>query len=541
MAAIIIKAFDGLKPVMSPLLLGAADATVATDVELSSGSVRPMRGTTVLKPLTKSLPKTIFRYGNSSNEAEHWLEFTAETDVMRSVAVEDPYARVYWTDGIKPKYAPSSLILSGSSYPGASYDLGIPAPASAPTVAGSAPTVASLGETRAYLITYVTAYGEEGPPSVASSLATVDPSLPVFLTAIPGAPSGNYNITLKRIYRSSAIGSAAQWQYVSEIPVGQTTLTDEVKQDALGEILLTEGWTGPPAALRGLKMMASGVAVGFSGNTIYASEAGLPYAWPHKFPVDSQVVGIGVFRQNVVALTNDYPFLLTITDPAAVVPERIELPQACVSKASIVDTGDGVLYASPDGIVSIGSGGAVVLTLGHMSHDQWRAYNPASMKAFWHEGAYHAFFTRQSGERGLLIWDASGTGGKLRESTLSAAAEVTAGFTDTRTDTLYLAQSGSIVRFNRGAALTGVWRSKTFRLAYPANMAAACVDADAYPLTLRIYADGALFHTRVVTSREPFRLPGGPRSLDWELEVEAQSEVTRLRMASSMQELKAAQ
>ena len=540
MAALVIKAFDGLKPTIDPLLLGPADATVATNVQLSSGSIEPLKGFTTLKNLTKSLPKTIFRYGNSANEGEHWLEFVNDTDVMRSVAVEDPYARIYWADGNTPKYAPSSLILSGSSYPGGSYVLGLPAPASAPNVSGSAPSTASLGETRTYVVTYVSAYGEEGPPSPATSLATVDPEQPVFLTDLPVAPSGSYNVTLKRIYRSSTVGASAQFQYVTELPIGQTTFTDEVAQAALGEILPSEGWVAPPATLRGLKMLPTGVAVGFSGNTIYASEPNLPYAWPYKFPIDSQIVGIGIFRQNVVALTNDYPFLLTVTDPSAVAPERLELPQACVSKESIVDTGDGVIYASPDGLVSISSSGVAVLTMKHIAPEQWQAYNPSSIRAVWHENRYHCTFTRANGTRGMMIWDFGGTGATFRESTLGSQEPITALFSDARTDTLYAAYEGNIVRFNRGTALTGTWGSKVFRLAYPANFGVAAVDAYGYPLTLRIYADGQLWHTRSVTGREPFRLPPGPRALDWRIEVETAHEITRIRMASTMDEIKSA-
>lgn len=539
MAAILVKAFDGLKPLVDPLLLGPADATVATDVILDSGAVRPLKGVTTLKGLTKSLPKTLFRYGTSSNEGEHWLEFTNDTDVIRSVAVEDPYGRIYWTDGNTPKYAPSSLILSGSSYPGGSYTLGIPAPASAPDVAGSAPSVAALGETRTYVLTYVSAYGEEGPPSPASTLATVDPEQPVVLTDIPAAPSGSYNITLKRIYRSSAVGSSAQFQFVAEIPVGQTTYTDEVAQSDLGEVLPTEGWVAPPATLRGLKLLPSGVAVGFSGNTIYASEPNLPYAWPHKYPIDSQIVGLGVFRQTVVALTNDYPFLLPLVDPAAVAPERLELPQACVSKNSIVDTGDGVIYASPDGLVMISSSGVVVVTEKHISPLQWRALNPSSIRAAWHENTYHAVFTRADGTRGMMLWNFTGAGATFRLSKVGEDAPITALHSDARTDTLYMAYNGNIVRFNRGANLTGTWGSKLFRLPYPANFAVASVDASGYPLTLRIYADGALWHTRTVTSREPFRLPDGPRALDWRFEIDSANDFTRIRMASTAAELKA--
>jgi hypothetical protein len=126
-------------------------------------------------------------------------------------------------------------------------------------------------------------------------------------------------------------------------------------------------------------------------------------------------------------------------------------------------------------------------------------------------------------------------------SDFNAVTAVTAAYADPRSDTLYLAQGTNIVRWDRGSSLTFVWRSGTYRLAAPANMACAALDAEAYPVTVRVYADGNLILTKTVTDRGAWRLPAGFEAYDWSFEVEGAAKVTRFAMATSISELKAAQ
>ena len=536
MTAISVKAFNGMRPLVKPRLLGDGDAQVAQNARLISGSLEPLRGTTTLKSTSIFAPKTIFRYGSSATETNYWLEFANDTDVMRSPIPNDSYDRLYWTDGINPpKYAPNSLVLSGSSYPGASYTLGIPMPGQPAITSSTAATADKVPETRTYVVTFVSAYGEEGPPSDASALVSLDPSHSVTVT-LPGAPSGNYNITLKRIYRSSTVGNQAQFQYVAEVPVAQGSYVDAIAQADLGEVLPSEGWVAPPTDLKGLRMMANGAAVGFSGRTVYLSEPNMPHAWPHKYTIDFDIVGIATFGQTVAVLTNAFPFLLQGADPAAMTPTKLEIPQACVSKRSIVETGDGVIYASPDGLVSLGAG-IDVITKGMFSRDQWQAYAPSSMDTYLYNGRIHLLYNNGT-TRGILVIDGTGQGAALTTCTYNSSVAMTAGYYDATTDTLYLAQNGSIMRFDRGNTTMATWRSKLFRLPFQQNMAVAQVRAASYPVILRVYADGALKSETTVSSAEHFTLPGGFRALDWEFEIDASSEVSEINLATSVAELK---
>lgn len=538
MASIDINTFDGMQPVVDPLLLDANKAVMARNVVLNSGTLAPLLGTTTLKALTKSNPQTIWRYGTSDNENEYWLEFDAQVDVINSPLPNDQWGRAYWTDGVKPKYGPNNALISGSSYPGLAYDLGIPAPANTPVVSGSVPTVAATGETRTIVETFVSAYGEEGPPGPAANPVTIDPAQAVTYSNLTPAPAGNHNLTLRRIYRSSTVGANAQFQFVDEIPIAQTTYTDTKGQGALGEILPSETWIAPPDDLKGLKMMASGACVGFSGNTVYFSEPNLPHAWPNKYPIEFQIIGLGVFQQTVVALTNSFPVAISGVDPQAMSPGRLELPQACVSKGSIVDTGDGVLYASPDGLVSIGSSGMSVVTAKFANRKKWQELNPSSFRAWVYDGKYHAVFTRADSTRGMLILDFSGSGPFWTVSDLNYNDAITAAYADNRTDTLYFAQGGNIVRHNRGAALSAQWTSKTFRMAAPTNMGWASVNAKAYPLLLTVYADGQQTDQVTVYDELPFRLSSGFKARDWVIDVYTNTEVERVRVAGTMDELR---
>lgn len=540
MASIAVKAFGGLKPIVSAFLLQSGDAQIANNVRLVSGSVSPLKATTSLKTLSTVAPQTIFRYGTSANEADYWLEFLSETDVINSPIPNDAYGRIYWTDGGTPKYAPSTLILTGGSFPGGSYTLGIPAPAAAPSASGTAAPNAADSETRVYTYTYVSAYGEEGPPSAPSSLITIDPSAAVSVSGMSVSPGGAYNITSKRIYRSSTVGNAAQYQFVAEIPVATTSYSDTKSQSDLGEVLLTNNWVPPPSGLKGLKMMANGVAVGFKDNTVYFSEPNLPHAWPHQYPVDLQIVGVAPFRQSVAILTTGHPFLASGVDPGGMSLERLEFPHACLSKGSIVDTGEGCLYAGADGVVSIGTGGMKVVTDQLFERAQWQDYNPPSMRAFFHDGRYHVLYTKTNGTRGMLIFDFSGQGAVLTTSNVNTATAITAGYSDPRTDTLYFAQGLSIVRFNASStALTGTWRSGTYRLTKAINFSCAFVKASAYPVTFRIYADNRPATVKVVNSQDSFRLPSGFTANNWQFEVESSNEVTMFAVATSAAELQA--
>jgi hypothetical protein len=98
------------------------------------------------------------------------------------------------------------------------------------------------------------------------------------------------------------------------------------------------------------------------------------------------------------------------------------------------------------------------------------------------------------------------------------------------------------VRFDDGAKLNAVWRSKVFRQERHENFGFAQIICRAYSPapTLRVYADGVLRYTKLVTSPNEFRLPAGFKQMDWEIEIETQVDVLEAFVATSALELQSA-
>lgn len=105
-------------------------------------------------------------------------------------------------------------------------------------------------------------------------------------------------------------------------------------------------------------------------------------------------------------------------------------------------------------------------------------------------------------------------------------------------DTLFVVTGVDIVPLYAGDPVAGIWRTKLVVLREQPGFAWLRVngpfDDD---VTVRTYADGALFDTVTVSDREPIRMPAGAY-LRWEIELESASRITSVRMASTAEELR---
>jgi hypothetical protein len=393
-------------------------------------------------------------------------------------------------------------------------------------------------ESRVYVYTYVSDYGEEGPPSEPSVLVDIDPGEPVNVS-MGTAPTGYTNITKKYLYRSSPGTGATDYQFVAEVPVATPDYDDYIKQSELGETLPSTDWEPPPSDMKGLRVMANGIFVGFSDKDVCFSEPFMPHAWASKnfLPVDTKIVGLGAFGQSVAVLTQSYPYIATGIDPQAMTLIKTSLQQACVSKRSIVEAGDSVLYASPDGLVQIGLGGVQVLTSKILSQEQWQEYNPSSIHAYLHEGRYYGFYTKTDGSKGLMVFTLNGA-----DAIFTLGTETTtAGHVVPTADSLYIVDGSNIVKMDKDAVKKSYkWSSKLFENPTPLNFSTAQVISQDYSpgVTLKVYADGSLVHTQTVTDSKPFRLPAGFIARDWYVTVEGKAKVSFVGLTQSVTELK---
>jgi len=560
--------FSGLAPAVSPRLLAEQFAQTADNIDFESGRLSAITDNSVEFALISGFRNSIYYYRDTT-----WLEWNEDyVKAVEGPIPGDTTDRLYWTGQDFPRMGTVSTIVSGASgYPANSFRLGVPAPANAPSISktGTADETQTPDDV-AYVYTFVTAFGEEGPPSPASAVLERTDTESVTIS-MPSAdhPNGNYNFSvpdgaLKRIYRSNTGSTNTTFQFVAEVPFSTVSYTDTSASAALGEVLPSETWIGPPddnaslypdGPLQGLIAVANGTFAGFTGKRFCLSEPYLPHAWPigYRITVEENIVAIGAVGNGVICLTDGSPYFVTGTEPSAMTAIRVDLAQACVNKHSVVDMGNYLLYASPDGLCAVSGGEGTVITKGLVSIKQWNAdFNPTTFKAFRHEGTYVAFW-----DGGGFVYDPRAEETAL--SKLTGNDTIRGGYMNPKDGELYLIVAGEIKKYRGGTTpRTLAWKSKQIVMPAPTSMAWVSVTAQDYPVSVRVWADGVLIANYSVdeaagvytqtttvpvgisagTLREPImRLPAVVGRV-WEVEVSGAVDIDEVCLAQSIDEIR---
>jgi hypothetical protein len=522
--------FSGMAPLLLPerLPLGAAQA--AQNVRFDSGGIAPIKQVqTVVTPAKAGTKKSIYPYGSPVS----WLHWLEEVDVCKGAVASDGFDRVYWTGEGVPKMSVIGFITQGGTqYPTNSYNLGLPRPAT-PTAAvqGVAGSSIATQEEWSYVVTFLSAYGEESVPSLPTVGVTVDTATQhVHLASLPTAPAGAYNVVSKNIYRINSGSSAADYQYVGTVAIATTTYDDTVANGNLGEVLPSTKWLAPNSGLKGLVSCPGGFLVGFYNNVLCFSEPYRPHAWNPDYQIilKDQIVALAAFGNSILVVTSGAPAVITGSDPASMSkPEYQENGEACVGKRGVVDLGYSVAYPGATGLWLAGTGGVDKVTKKIMSLSQWQALNPAYLLGSQYDSAYVGFMLGGGG----FILDAQGN-----YSTTDITA--TAAHYDQASGKLYLMVGNDIVEWCGGSSYyTASWKSGKVKLPKPVNLGWLEVASHNYPLTAKVYADGVLKSTQTISSGNPVSLPAGFTAMVWELEIIGGNGVYQAALATSVQEL----
>jgi len=389
-------------------------------------------------------------------------------------------------------------------------------------------------ETRVYAYTYVnreSGFEFESAPSGASNSVDIREDQTVTLSGFSGVPGAGYIVTNKRIYRAVS----GVYLFVKEIGIADANFVDDVKPDDLGEELPTLTWSAPPQTLRGLTNLPNGIMAGFTGRDIYLCDPYHPHAWPEQYvqTIDYPVVGLGRMDTTLAVLTKGTPYFIQGTHPLNMAVVKADIEQACVSKNSIVSLMGGVMYAAPDGLMLLSSGGSRIVTENLFDFQQWQTFfKPESIHAYQQDNQYIAFYNNGTQSGGFIFDVRSG-------QFILHDIYADAGYHDLLRDKLFLAvnDSGNKVKpWGGGSTKSYIWRSKKFSMPQIMGFSCAQLEAEAYPMTLKFYLDNTLYHTQTVQNRNPFRLPAKV-GRDLEMQVEGSSEVFSLSIANSMTEL----
>ena len=191
-----------------------------------------------------------------------------------------------------------------------------------------------------YVYTFVSAYGEEGPPSPASTVIVADDNMTINITQLEtNTTKSNVNFgtgAKKRIYRSNTGSNTTQFQFVGEVTMSDTDFTDSSKNSELAEVIPSSDWIAPPdddtslypdGPMQGLIALQNGVFAGFTGNRVCLSEPYQPHAWPasYRIGIEEPIVGLTAVANGLIATTNSTPYLITGSDPSALMALKLSL------------------------------------------------------------------------------------------------------------------------------------------------------------------------------------------------------------------------
>ena len=266
--------------------------------------------------------------------------------------------------------------------------------------------VTRIAETRAYIVTFISDWGEESAASLPSALVDVDQNDSVRVTVPPPAPGRN--VVGYRIYRSASGDASAAYKLIDgtgadnaiqqdgafwAFDINTLVYEDSKRVEELQEPCETLRWDEPPADLKGLTGLPNGIMVGFFGRTLCFSVPDAPYAWPkdYQLSLEYDIVGIGVFGQTAVVLTKGFPYYVSGADSGSMSAQKIENPQSCIAKRTIASSEVGVVFASPDGLCVAGPQGVEVMTLATFSKKDWEAAVTSDSFGAYSDGKYYLF------------------------------------------------------------------------------------------------------------------------------------------------------
>lgn len=536
MTAITLQRFSGANNAIDPRMLADHVGAKVVNMRPGSASLSPWRSPGSVLDAVQAGHSTIYRMGrDQAGQSQWWLSWSGVVDAMRGFDGSDPVERTFFTGSGTPKWTDTTLALSGKPYPQAARELAVPAPATA--VAASLTTNGTGTDGIVYHVeTFVNELGWESAPSPVSAGLTCKPGAAIALNLLSTPPNGSYGLATRRIYRTQpgATGNT-EFFFLRELPIGATSTTDDGR--ALGEVLETVGWMTPPANGHSLIGLWGGMAAMLSGKTVHFCEPGSLYAWPAKYDQDMQDTGVAAaaWEQNLLVLTTGNPVLFSGTDPLGMSASRLSVSYPCVSKRSAVSFGHGVVWASSEGLAYVGSGGQRLLTEGVIDQERWALMRPADMVAARYGRFYVAFIpTAGAPVAGFMIDPLSPGDGFIDLDTSYVAAHY-----DPIANALCVADAaGQIRQWDAGSIrMSATWRSKVYTYPEPINFALCRVIADAYPVTVTVFADGAQKYARTVDSMSPIWLASGFTALAWQVEVSSTHRVQGVQLAQDLAEL----
>ncbi len=588
-------------PAVDDRLLAPNNAALAQDTWTYSGACMGLPVKKTIYTLANPNAAKVYRLPNNYTDSLHlsdskWLEFAhSDTDVLRTQVVDDTFDRYYWASPLDvPRYMTQAQLIASAPALAGAYVLGIPAPGAISGIVSGG--VSATLKSVAYVQTFVSAYGEEGPPSAPKTYTAQKIDATYTITYAQPDPldlGTNRNITKMRLYRTiTATNGTTTYFFVAEVAVGTVSFADNAATNtdaviAFNAELGSTNWQGPPSDLQGWVSLSNGIVAGFRNNEIWFCEPFRMHAWPaiYTLAVEYPIVGLGVQNNSLVVCTDGFTYSVSGVHPSSMSLSKLGGLMPCTARGGIVSTTEGVYFPTPGGLALANAGGIVIATKELIRKDKWNAQvSLTTLRAAMLGNAYYAFgqkilgvFQADAFQADMVQADdfAGASNGMLIDPTsvtvafnkLTSSTPLTNIMTDVWSGEVFVIVNGIVqwldISDTQRQREPFIWRSKVFQAGQKKNFQAAKIfftvlpntpsldpvetigliqtlQSDQYGL-FRVYADGELVMCRELRrSGEQFRLPSGFKADLWQFEIEARVQLDNLQIATSPTELQAA-
>lgn len=520
-----ITQFGGIIPRAPWHVLPLNNATIAHDVKLRNGRLEPWR---------ERLPAAIAVSGAVSVYYHGCCPLTYDRCVDLAEYVTD-YDRLFFTG--RSDYPEAAAI--GASCALTYYRLGVPAPASAPAVAG-AQTTGRNAAARSYVYTFVNLFGEEGAPSPASAPLTVSDSTAVTISGFE-KPAASYGVNTIRIYRTSTVWRsgnekeqqpATDFMLVATIAADTASYVDVIAESKLGEAITTEDNREPPADLRHITYLrGTGVLAGVTTNQVHFCKPYQPGNWPAEYDLTLpyNIVHAVSLGSLLFVSTDSYPFVIKgapscephqcrdVTEVLTPLPDI-----GCGHVHGAISTPFGMVYSSKDGLVLVDASAKFqIITSAWFSTDDWVKIRPDTVRlAYW-----RGYIVCATDVLSFMLEIDTGVYNDVKASNLVTISDKPVDMFVTQSDELIILQDNVCYQWNAGKSFRPYkWTSRTMGFGGESAPTTAKIMTDGITFKL-IAPDGSRLYERFVPDSKPVRLKRLGRARDWRMSFEGKGTV----------------
>lgn len=581
-----ISRFAGLLPRVDETALPINAAVIAENIDFGYGQLVSLKGDFKLRDMSIAA-RSIF--------SEDGLRFFAwPEDVncvispMQSGLASD---RLYYSTANDFRVTLMSLATIGGAPPSSSYRVGVPRPAVAPVVTIVDPPLPDVGvavvdsapadtyaarleaaqaalkssveantkittETRVYTYAYRNVYNESGPPSVPVSVAVkaiTYNKVTAYSTVTVDVNfdgSGPYVPILSAdVYRTNGAATTDDYYFAFSVSgaEGLVRTVDTVPPGSLNEPLTNIDAYPPDPMLTGLVNIGNGILAAFKGRELWFSDAYRPWSWPPAYMKSfrTPIVGLHPHGTGALVTTLGEPSIITGISPDAMSEVPLSIPQAGVSKWSMLSLNGRAIYACQDGIVAI-NGGQPDLSLSErfFTREVWRKRYGAGLSSmeFAHYDGRVVVFSKTNAFVPFMLQLEEGGGEMTDLPGLVAQSALVL----STSDQMYTVNGTSLNQFGGGPALPLRWKSGDIVLPAPRVLAIAQVECVGN-FEVKFYQAGKLgYSVKLNSGMSTFRLPaepykehaGLPPSDRWQFEIIGAGTFKWIRAAASALEFK---